>query len=319
MGSRTLASCVVTIVMATGLATGEVPQVTSGSPAAPHSKEFWRALVTQDYAVPEGETASALLPEAERMLGSADSETREELGYGPISVWVYRDARLTPEELRALTARLRANLKAGLGETDNDTVFLRSFSALTLVVMVAQDARASFLTPEELGAVLEDTVAYAAAERDLRGYVPGKGWAHAAAHTADLLKLLARHPRIDSRGLERVLVAIASLTRNTSAVTFTHGEDERLARAALAVLRRDLVATDVVKGWAERLVATDGQCWERYRATATLDQSLYAASRNARGLLLNLAFFQELEEKPSASFSAARAAVRDALASLERH
>ncbi|WP_278259757.1 DUF2785 domain-containing protein [Nocardioides convexus] len=31
-------------------------------------------------------------------------------------------------------------------------------------------------------------------ERDLRGFVPGKGWAHAAANGADALGALARSP-----------------------------------------------------------------------------------------------------------------------------
>ena len=33
-------------------------------------------------------------------------------------------------------------------------------------------------------------------ERDLRGFVPGKGWAHAVAHGADALGTLARSPHV---------------------------------------------------------------------------------------------------------------------------
>ena len=33
-------------------------------------------------------------------------------------------------------------------------------------------------------------------ERDLRGFVPGKGWAHAVAHGADALGALGRLPHL---------------------------------------------------------------------------------------------------------------------------
>ena len=43
-----------------------------------------------------------------------------------------------------------------------------------------------------------DALAYLAAELDLRGIEPRVGWIHATAHTADLLKFLARNPRFTS-------------------------------------------------------------------------------------------------------------------------
>ena len=46
-------------------------------------------------------------------------------------------------------------------------------------------------------------------EQDLRGWVPGKGWAHAVAHGADAIGVLARSPHLRSRELTVLLDVLA--------------------------------------------------------------------------------------------------------------
>lgn len=81
----------------------------------------------------------------------------------------------------------RDNLKTGTGERGTDTAFLRSFSALNLSVLAALDIDAPFMSQGEFDALLVDALEYLLRERDERGYLPGVGWVHASAHTADAL------------------------------------------------------------------------------------------------------------------------------------
>ena len=99
-------------------------------------KPFWLALA-RDCAVPAGESAFGLVSEAVSLLGSPDTEWRDDVGYGVVAACVYQKKLLKPEERRALVARLSANLRRGIGETGTDSVLLRSFSALDLSILAA--------------------------------------------------------------------------------------------------------------------------------------------------------------------------------------
>ena len=104
---------------------------------------------------------------------------------------------------------MAAGLGVGLGERDTDSVFRRSFSALILGECIGRDNDRPLVAG---GKVLEwgDRVAtWLLRERDLRGFVPGKGWAHAVAHGADALGTLARSPHVGTAELTVILDVIA--------------------------------------------------------------------------------------------------------------
>ena len=91
---------------------------------------------------------------------------------------------------------MAAGLGVGLGERDTDSVFRRSFSALMLGECIAPRQRRPLVAG---GKVLDwgDRVAtWLLREHDLRGFVPGKGWAHAVAHGADAIGALAQSPHV---------------------------------------------------------------------------------------------------------------------------
>jgi hypothetical protein len=142
-----------------------------------------RGIATSDPPGDVWPTLREVLP----FLGSPDPELRDELAFAIVADWVHERDLLEAHELRELLAFALSGdgLRHGIGESDTDTVFARSFAALVVALVLAVDNRSSFLTREELGGVLDALLDYAASERDLRGFVPGKGWAHAAAHVAD--------------------------------------------------------------------------------------------------------------------------------------
>ena len=98
-------------------------------------------------------------------------------------------------------------LAVGIGEDGTDTVFRRSFSALVLAECLERATSADRDRPASpTTTVLRwgDRVAgWLVRERDLRGYVPGKGWAHALAHGADALGVLAQAAADGPAGADR--------------------------------------------------------------------------------------------------------------------
>jgi hypothetical protein len=268
-------------------------------------RAFWTALA-KDCAVPAGESAFGLVGEAVSLLGHPDSFWRDDVGYGVVASCVYRKKVLKPEERRALVARLSANLRRGIGESGTDSVLLRSFSALDLSILAALETADPALDAAGYARLLDDGLAYLKDERDLRGLEPRVGWIHATAHTADLLKFLARDARFKPQDQARLLDAAWSKLTASGAPVFTHAEDERLAAALVSVVRRSDFDPASLDPWLERFVALEKQVWTKMPPeSATLD-----ASQNARNLLRS---FYVLLSLPQPAATAGQTAARDKL------
>lgn len=258
-------------------------------PAEDDQLRRWRAIHADDDQPPAGTTAAALLPELVGYLGSPDPERRDGIAYEVLVAWIVRAPRLTPAELRPLAGELVAALDGPLDVPDG--VFRRSFSALVLSLIVKRDLDDPFFTDAERRDLLAAARAYAGREPDLRGHTGVRGWAHAAAHTADLLKFLAREPAFTDDDRAVVLDAVAALVVRRHGFDFHHGEDGRLALPVLEVLRRGVAAAGV-DAWLDAIVAP-----LREPGTADFDPALFAAQRNARNLLFTL--FVQLSLTPS--------------------
>ena len=256
-----------------------------------HPKEYWSGIVGNGYAVPEGADAFELLGDLFLNLGSPDSVLRDDYGYGITAEWVLRRRLLETDELLSLVDRLVVNLEEGIGEAGGDSVLLRSFSALNLSVFATRDLRQPFLTPADFEALLDAGLTYLANERDLRGFDSERGWMHSAAHTADLLRSLGRNPQLDVSGAERIFAGVARRL-TTAGIVFTHGEDERLAQALLAILVRDDFELDQLNRFIELLQQGHAQP----PGTATFDPIRHSARQNGVNLLRVL--FVALSQQP---------------------
>jgi len=279
--------------------------------AGSRGKPFWLALA-RDCAVPAGESAFGLVSEAVALLGSPDTVWRDDVGYGVVAACAYQKKTLTPEERRALVARLSANLRRGIGEAGTDSVLLRSFSALDLSIFAALESEDPALDGVGYRHLLDDALAYLRDERDLRGLEPRVGWIHATAHTADLLKFLARDSRFRPADQARLMdVAWARMAAPGTPV-FTHAEDERLAAALLSVVRRPDFDPALLDPWLERFVALEKKVWEK----APPDPAALDASQNARNLLRG---FHLLLALPQPAATSGQAAAREkVLATLQQ-
>jgi hypothetical protein len=260
--------------------------------APAHDKEYWRAIVAADYALPEGESAAALIRELSGLLGSTDPELRDEFGYAIPAQWIYVQRLLSDPELSGLVELWTANLQQGIGESGTDSVLKRSFSALDLSILAALDNQAPFLDQAGFGKLLDAALRYLDQEQDVRGFVPGTGWLHSVAHTADLLKFLGRSQRLKKADQARILMAIGSKMQAPDGKVYRHGEDERLARAVLSLFHRRDLDTEAVKRWLAQLAGKGDGLWD-----GTLDPGRYAEVQNTKNLLKSLFVILSAEEE----------------------
>lgn len=215
---------------------------------------YWVKVLDDDHSVPADRPLADLTAELAQMLGDADPRVRDELAYSTLATWVRRGEY--DDLLPGLGDGMATGLRSGLGESDTDTVFRRSFSALIMAECIARDTERP-LVPG--GKVLEwgDRIAtWLLEEQDLRAYVPGRGWAHAIAHGADALAVLARSPHVGKAELNVVLDVITERLALPVTELFTHGEPDRLASATMALLRRDRLPIDTLEPWVARLGQT---------------------------------------------------------------
>lgn len=280
----------------------------AGAPPA-HDRAFWTSLAAKDFAVPERESPGALALEAAGLLSSPDPVLRDGVGYEALARWVWRDGLVPPADLETLRLRLQEALGKGLGEPSGDAAFGRSFSAIGLSILAAADLKKPWMTREAFEDLLTSAVAYLLAEKDVRGFVPGSGWVHATAHAADLLKFLARSPRLTPAGQARIVEAVAARLR-TAGVVFAWGEDERLAQALLSLARRKDLDPKPFEGWLAALSAENAALWKDGPA---IDPAAYVPVRAQKQALVHLAALLAREEAPPPGL---RRALDEALAKL---
>ena len=225
-----------------------------------HDKAYWRAIAKDNYAVPANQSAGALAHEVSQLLGSPDPELRDDLAYSILVRWIYRLKVLQTSDLLALADEWRDNLKIGIGESGTNSVLKRSFSALCLSLMAEREAKAPFLGEARYHQLVADAVTYLQSERDLRGYDGTVGWIHASAHTADLLQALARSPML-TKGEENSILAALAVRLSTAPQVYTQGEQDRMAGAALAVIRRPAFEAPSFESWLKRAEEEDKQVW----------------------------------------------------------
>jgi hypothetical protein len=243
-------------------------------------KDFWISLARNDFQVPAGYTLVNLTDILFSYLGSTDPELRDEIAYTVYANWLKQEM-YSKENLKSHVEKLLSNLDKGMGETESDTVFLRAFSILLLAEIVHNDNKKPILEKKQIGQILDKGLWYLEAEQDPRGHIPVKGWAHALAHTADLLLVLARNRNIDGADLSRVLSAISAKIVHSSNHVYIHGEDERLAGAVLEILRQDLIPVGQVESWTKSLTEPDGKDWKG----SYVEEERNRAYQNTRNLL----------------------------------
>jgi hypothetical protein len=220
---------------------------------SPMTRAYWSNVKASGLAVPEDRPLADLTTELTTMLGSPDPHMRDGLAYPALATWV--DRGVYDDLIAGLGDGMCAGLTVGLGEQDTDSVFRRAFSVLVLAECIDRDNEQGLLPALKLLEWGDHIASWYLRERDVRGFVPGKGWAHAVAHGADAIGVLARSPHFGRNELTVLLDVIGDRVLAPVDAPYAHGEPDRMAMATMTVLRRNLVPLSVVEPWVARITA----------------------------------------------------------------
>ncbi|MGH3472797.1 MAG: DUF2785 domain-containing protein [Nocardioidaceae bacterium] len=218
---------------------------------------FWQRVLESEMAVPSDRPLPDLTVELVTMLGSVSPIERDEIAFPVLATWLHHG--VYDDLLVSFGDSICTGLRVGLGEGGTDTVFRRSFSALTLAACLERDNAAHLLPIDTVMSWAEKAIGWFTREEDLRGYVPGKGWAHTVAHGADLVGALAQSRHLDASQLGVLLDVIAERVTSSTSTVLVDGEDDRLALATLAALQRNLVETPTLDSWVESMAECLGR------------------------------------------------------------
>jgi Protein of unknown function (DUF2785) len=217
------------------------------------STAYWHHVRSAEMAVPTDRPLPDLTAELTVMLGSTDPVERDEIAYPILATWlaegVYDDL------LGGLGDGMASGLTQGLGETGTDSVFRRSFSALVLAECIERDNDRSLVPGAKILEWGDRISGWLVRELDVRGYVPGRGWAHAIAHGADAVMVLAESSYLGLNELTVLLDVVADRVLAETPAPLSCGEPDRLARATMAILRRRLVPLRIIEPWLARFTA----------------------------------------------------------------
>lgn len=260
------------------------------------SASYWNQVVADGLTVPTDRPLGDLTAELTRMLGDPDPDRRDEIALPTLCTWIERG--VYDDLLLGLGDGMSAGLRAGIETPGTDDVFRRSFSALVLGVCLDR-ANTHDLVP--LATVLDwgDRLAtWLLREQDLRGFVEGKGWAHAVAHGADALGSLGESPHLGASELTVLLDVVADRVLAEPLPhqsPLDHGELDRLAIATLRLLRRDLLPLNVLEPWVNRVASAASDAM-----AGPGDQDPYPRWNHAEGFLRALYVQLALTTRPPA-------------------
>lgn len=293
--------------------------------------EFLKSIVDHKFAVPHNYNVAQLTPGLMENLGAVEWELRD-YSYIILSSWIwgwYDRAYYSDEELKQLAKIAKNNITIGLGESESDGVFLRTYSILLLNDLTDYDRQHPYLEETEIRERLELYLTYLEKEQDLRGYVsPKKGWAHGIAHVADSLGILSHNRHLNDSDLRKLLNAIATKLRHPMPSVYLHSEEERLARAAVKICQKNLITFEQISDWLKILIEPEqrlpsgGFVWddfEKYpwRKILTDPIEQLCAYRNMQNFLRSFYFQWKREENTKEKQDVVQQHIENALEFIE--
>lgn len=200
------------------------------------------------------DTVQKLLP----WIASPNGELRDDLVYVSLCD-VIEGGAFDQNELRWILDECLSDryLFRGIDTADaeNDDVFCRTFSLLIIDVVLDTQARHSLLPAQTLRQVWDRYTEYVVREKDMRGYVPGKGWAHSLAHGSDVAYSLIALGIPDRDDMLRLLEIWRTKLAYGRRV-FVDEEGERVLRAVFEAYDRELISGNDMCRFAESLGST---------------------------------------------------------------
>ncbi len=189
-----------------------------------------------------------------KYVGDTDPELRDDLIYVTFCTWICEKEYLSNEQLSEILATIldEKHLFFNIGHDEDDTVFTRTFSVLLIDVLLWRHRNNPYLDMDQFTKTKVSLIKYYNEEKDLRGYLDNKGWAHGAAHGADAICELAQSKDNDETVLMDILKALQRVLCNGK-YFLSNEEDERMTRVIFKVVMEDLLPKQIICDWIESL------------------------------------------------------------------
>lgn len=169
-------------------------------------------------------------------IGHTDATLRDEVIYMGFVEIIFEN-KLSSVQMKSILVELidRNLLFYEIDEAQGDGVFTRAFTSLLLVLLLEKHYEEAYLSETEETWIVNTALNYMMREKDKRGLVEGKGWAHAFAHGADLIGTIVKseyfsfdHTQIVLDILKRAFIEVDD---------FLYNEEGRFSKASLFIIQ----------------------------------------------------------------------------------
>ncbi|MBQ0836024.1 DUF2785 domain-containing protein [Lactiplantibacillus pentosus] len=241
----------------------QLPQTVTTTVTLPSDEEVLPLIADLHEQLTKG-TLTAINDEQIRQLmahiGSRNPRVRDQGVYYLLNEALQQQV-LTTQQLGDIFDQLIQDdvLFAHIDEPQNDAVYQRSFAVLLLsVLLYADHAGLTFMTPARLELIVTQMTAYILLEQDTRGFVGTTGWAHAYTHIGNILDELADESQL-ARADKLLLLAALMSRYQTLTTPLIFGEPERLSSYLTLISNKDELYCEyllmALKRWHQRLMA----------------------------------------------------------------
>ena len=213
-------------------------------------KEQLMKIIYNDYELPKGYNLSEISENMLSNIGALDPELRDKLIYSTFHYWIIEKNFFTKEQLREIliTSLDDNHLFLKIGNKGDDSVLTRAFSVLLIPLLLIRHKHDPFLNEEDKKMVIDKVLAYFEQEKDYRGFIENKGWAHAVAHGADALDEIAKSEFVSYNELSEMLGLIKNKVSIEDYV-YVNEEDERLVTAVISLISRGIISDFELVDW----------------------------------------------------------------------
>ncbi len=221
-------------------------------------------------------------------IGDKDPVLRDKLIYTTFYNWIVKIKYFEYDELLNILHIVldKEHLFYNIGNKEDESVFVRSFSSLIVCLILNRHREDNFLDEKTLFYVKNSLITYYNEEKDLRGYVEGYGWAHSIAHGADGLYEITLLKECNEEMSIDILDSIKRKLLNGYYI-FCHEEDERMICAVDTIFKRELISRERFEMWLIYLT----KCLDEFS-----EYDGYVSKVNVKSFMRNLYFKSRLSQ-----------------------
>lgn len=216
-------------------------------------KQILFDMSSKDWKIPSDINPYLLSLNAFSFIGTTNSILRDDL----ILVFLWKmitEKVLSKDQIKhILTLALSENhLFYKLGEEKDDSVFNRAFTILIVrwIIFYHNNYGEDLFTKDEMNDVFNKVIEYVKKEKDFRGYVINKGWAHSMGHAGDCLRSLALCHYMTREQLKEILEVVKTKI-SISYYAYKNEETERLVSPVINVIERNIINECEIIEWFE--------------------------------------------------------------------